>query len=645
MNAWNNGVKTEIDDKTIKFLMSPKNTEMGLTDDVHELHLDDFIFSPKKENKKHKTGENSAKRGKKRLFCDTTCDTGNDSKRMAMEEEGLEKWQKDVVANFREYFKSEKTWEKSDFELLANPSISGSAAYLNDRIFHYVLLLMKKQFPHIQGLQDTVDYKHCGLKRVSPPAIFLQPAHSGALHWTLLTNIPLSEKEREEGNKVCVFDSMVHLSKRSELEADIPCAVLWQAAQIHRKKHWKEAVPIDVYGMPCPQQENGHDCGMHVVMNMVALAFGYNPSKIVYKSDGRRELLKMICDGKLSMFAHENYDENGKHRSKFTVLTTGKLQKRVQLKKTTKTMLPFCHCQLPESWDNVVFCSKCNGMYHQRCHFMGPSARGRSIADTMENFVCFSCRKPGEYKDFLGNQVLPNYGAIEEVANKIDQLESYKLCAHYHFLINEKSNVPTNLREYETLQAILAKFDLNTLSESSPNTSIYVSLKNFHNRYASMLPKEVVFDEVGVTKMTLFAIAVICDVMEEECPPVFTKQLPITVEDDLASLYSCNKSWVSTIESSLQIVGKKVQVLNSKIPPQKAQDFLSYIITELRELRQKITSLNLTLAEVKEVKATTKHKNWRQEATLQCITALRELDSLEEQVGENTWGNVLYLEK
>ncbi len=637
MNAWNNGIKTEISDSTINFLVSPRKQRKDSTkDEEEEPKTEDFIFSPKKENKHHKTAGNNSKSGKKRLFSDMNSIQSSKPNAVGGSKNDMEQWQKDVLENFRTYFKAEKDWVKSDFDKFSNPSLSGAAAYLNDRIFHYVLLMMKNQFPHIKGLQDTVDYKHSGLKRVDPPDIFLQPAHSGALHWTLLTNMSLTDEERKEGNKICLFDSMVHLSKRSEFEAEVPSAVMWQAAQLCRKKQWKKAIPIDVYGMPCAQQENGHDCGMHTIMNMVALAFGHDPSKIVYKSNGRKELLEMICHGSLKMFEYEKYCPNGEYRSRFSVLTSGQLKKRVQLEKTTMTMLPLCHCQLPESWDNVIFCSKCSQIYHQKCHFMGPPAsRGRSIADTIDTFVCFSCRKPGEYVDSCGNALHPNIEAIEEVANKIDQLESYKLCAHYHFLINEQKNVPTNVREYETLMTIIAKYDLNTLALPNPKSRLYVSLKNFHNRHAAQLPSKITFETVGVPEVTLFAVAVICDIEGEECPPIFEKPHSFAIDEDLEKVYVQNKFFSATIESNIQLLSKKVQQLNKKMPQQKIQDLLSYTIAGLRDTRQRVSSLNLTLTEVEEAKATKKHKQWRQEVMLKCGEALCQLNQLDNEVKQH----------
>ncbi len=627
MNAWNNGIKTKIDEETVRFLVSPKKPVTG---SVEDLNLEDIIFSPKKENRMYRTSAGDAsKKAKKSLFPGKKDQEGSNVPQPKDDEE----WQQEVVKMFKTQFQAEKNWVKSDFEKLSNPNVSGTAAYLNDKMFHYVLVLMRRQFPHIKSLQDTVDYKFSGFKSIDPSKPFLQPTHSGALHWALLSNICLSQEEKESGTKVCLYDSMVHLSRESDAQAEIPSAVSWQVAQLYRKESWTDSAPIDIYGMPCAQQENGFDCGMHVIMNMTALAFGHDPSQIAYKSNGRIELLDMIQKGRLRMFEFEKLDVNGPLRSKFTVLSRGRLQKRVLLTKTTTTILPLCQCQLPESWDNIVFCSQCSKIYHQGCHFMGISPKGKNIADIVDPFICFSCREPGIYYDIMGQKVFPDLAAIEEVCNKIDKLESHKLCAHVHKLLKEKKDVPRTISEFTVLGGLLAKYDLNVLASKNPHSRLYVSLKNFYQRYASQLPQQVKFESVSSTNLTLFALSIICDIEQEECPPVWVKNHPIVFDESLSKVYSCHKTWICTIDSSLQALNKKLRELeNKKNDPCRSQDLLSFIITGKHDLRQQIESLNGTLAEADAGNSTKKQIEWRQDTMLKLNSAMNQLNNMDKQV-------------
>ncbi len=636
MNAWNNGIQTKIDVDTIRFLLSPHKKE-SLTNDQEELDIKNLIFSPKKQNKLY-SSSNETRKKRRELFPSAQKNENSRNARQWEEnntkndkKDGLEDWQQEIVNRFKHDFGAGKQWRKTDFEKLSDANICGTAAYLNDTIFHYVLLLMKAQFPEIQGLQDTVDYKITGFRKIDPSKPFLQPVHSGALHWALLTNIPLNQTERQ-GNAVCLFDSMIRLSRQSDSQADIPSAIMWQVAQLYKKNNWKEAEPIDVHGMPCAQQENGHDCGMHVIMNLTALAFGYDPSKIVFKTNGRAELLDMIQKCTLRMFPFEEFDCDGPAQKKFTVMSQGRMQKRIFLKKTTTTLLPLCICQLPESWDNVVFCSQCNKMFHQACHFMGTPTRGRSIADTLPTFKCFSCREPGDYETLSCGSTKPDYEAIDQVVAKIDQLESHKLCAHYHKLIQVKRDAPKSLRDFQTLCGILAKYDLNTFASPRHGGLLYVSLKNFYNRHSPQLPERVQFDECSIIDQIYFAVSVICDIEQEECPPIWEKQRAIVIGEELGHIYNEKRMWSLSIDTATKDIEKKITELRKKNAPSRTQDLLSYLISGIRELKNSTENLNQTLAEVEVVNATKKQKEWRQETMQKCHNTIKQLVQFEGEV-------------
>ena len=598
INAWNNNIKTKIDQDTIKFLLSGRDTLKNK--EGEELGLGDLIFSPKKQNKNYKTSGDIPKKRKGPLF--KTEKSQLDSKT------GLEDWQKDVNKSMQQYGAS-RLWTRDDFEKLLDTTRSGSAAYLNDNHFIYASALVKQQFPNIQSLQDTLDYKVMGLKRVDPTKSFLQPVHSGAFHWALLTNIPLTKEERSGWNKICLFDSMIQLERDSMTTFKLAPAIEWQVTQLLKSQNLKS---IEVICMPCEQQQNSHDCGMYTIANLFSLAHGISPSNITYKGDLRGQFLKMLEAGKSDLFQHEVVTISSSSKIKFMTQYAGKVQKKVPLKTMYRSILPICFCMMPESWDNVVVCDDCERTYHQRCSLLGQTDKGSTIAAKLKTFLCFKCRKPGVYGSGFCVPGLPDRRSEEEVAKKIDLLPSHKLCTYYHIVERQKIEVPCTMHDYRTMEELIVKYDLNSLYHKAG--AIYVSIRNFYNSHSSALLDPKLFEDVLPTQLTVFALAIICDITETECPPIWSKNKSIVIGEDLKQIRKENELWVKTIGSHLQELEKKMRALEKlSCTEQKARDLISHLTNNLREADNCISNLNEVLANADTKLATKSQLQWKEE--------------------------------
>ncbi len=635
ISAWNNGLKTKLEDDLLKLLSPQKKGKQNK--DTDTINSKDFIFSPKKETQGYKTSEmttDKKTKGKKRLF--------PDSGKQASQKRGkhdLEDWQAKIVKMYKEEYQAFKHWGREEFDILTDVSKTGPGAYFNDTMFHYVMLLMKKQFPHVQGLQDTVDYKSSGMERTDPRLPIIQPAHSGGMHWTLLSNMILTEEDRKR-QKICLYDSMIHLRKESDFQQEIPSAIEWQACQILCKEKHEDSEAIDIIGMPCEQQKNSQDCGLHVVQNMVTLAMGLDPSTIIYEQNGRGQLMDMISKCELRMFDHRKFDPAGPDRGCFTVFSRTRVHKKVLLTKNTTTVLPICFCQQTESWDNIVFCAKCSGMYHQKCHLMGTNTTGKSIADSLDCFLCFKCREPGKYSKGFGNVPEPNQDCIDRIVETINKLPFHKLCGHYLKLVCKTKQVPVTLTDYQTVQSLLAKYDLNALNSKS--SRLLVAVKNFYNRHCSLLPKHRPFEEFTIADITLFTLSLICDIEDEDCPPIWSKQPAILLGEDLAEVYKLNKTWIATLNShlnDLQKTAKKLKLQNPENP--EARHLVSHLINELREAHQRVEALSQTLNDSADGKATKLLQEWKLDAVGQCEMFKIKLDALSFEVETFLGGKVL----
>ena len=96
--------------------------------------------------------------------------------------------------------------------------------------FEYFRILLKKQFPKIGGLFDTLLYRRQGFSKVPHNTPFLQPCHSGGLHWSLLSNLHVRESERHF--KVSLYDSLINFELGSKNQCVISSAIEWQACQL-----------------------------------------------------------------------------------------------------------------------------------------------------------------------------------------------------------------------------------------------------------------------------------------------------------------------------------------------------------------------------------------------------------------------------
>ncbi len=619
INAWNNGIKTRIDEGIIKFLLSPKKTD--ITKDHEELGLEDLMFSPKKENPKYKTGGDIPKKKKRKgpLFSKL-------SERREKEKDSLDTWQTDANNHLR-LCGASRLWTKEDFDRLLDETRVGAAAYLNDSHFHYASVLLKQQFCDIQSLQDTLDYKVTGLKKVDPTKPFIQPVHSGAFHWALLSNIPLSAKERAAGNKICLFDSLIHLERDSTTHCKVAPAITWQAAQLLKKDSQEDVTSIEVICMPCEQQQNAHDCGIFVVCNMSALAHGISPSDISYKGNLREQFLEMIKSGRLQMFQHDFFASTASSKIKFMTQFNGRIQKKVLLQKMYHSILPLCYCQMPETWDNIVTCDGCQKIFHQNCNLIGPAERGVSLAASLKQFFCFNCRMPGKYS--VGYTIIgsPKNEDIEDIAAKISALPSYKLCHFYHLTERLKIQAPCTIHDYRTLEEIMIKYDLNSLHHKKG--ILYVTIRNFYNKNSSALGDCPSFEAVPIPQLMVFAVAMICDISETECPPIWTHHKAIEIGAKIADIRKENDTWVTTVEAHLQNLEKKMKILEKLSPAQeKAQDLISYLTNNLRESNSSVKNLSELLSHAETRGASEKQLTWRDEVSRKVDCFVMHIDSL-----------------
>ncbi len=461
-------------------------------------------------------------------------------------------------------------------------------------------------------MQATSQYEISGFNKIDPNKDFLQPIHSGGSHWSLLSNIGLSQAEKSSGNKILYFDSLIHLNSK-DTQAMIPPAATWQAAQLLKKEDPLNARPIDIVVIPVHQQSNTTDCGLHVLATMMTLATGLNPSEIVYKPGMRTQLLNMFKSQKALMFDYELRNDNGPNRSKFTVTSGGRLKKPIVLRPMTTTFETICFCQHPRSWDNIIICDVCHSEMHQRCCLIGPEIRGQGIAEVLKEFVCFSCRKSGQYSIGFSLIEPPDQEAIQSVSSAIENVNSVNLATIYGLIVNYRRPVPSKIADYRMMETIYQRYDLNAVCERKG--PIYVAMKNYYSNNQRDMYNKKDFSELNLGHLIYMALQLICRIEAIQLPPIHTEELEFSCGEDLAAIVKANKKWITKLEDHCCLLGGKMQKLR-RVPKasQDARDYESLLIRQLHELEDSCDVLQQALIQAEEHKASEKDKLWKEEA-------------------------------
>lgn len=151
--------------------------------------------------------------------------------------------------------------------------LTSSSNWLDDRVMDHAMKIVKRHFPHIQGLQETcvasVFGQH-GLRKQSGK--FLQIVNTKGNHWILLSNMGWDH------HHVRVFDSCYR-----KLNPDTRNCIVAMVPTSNNS--------IRVLMPTYQRQENQSDCGLFAVAALFALAQGQDPAKCYWDSNGMRPFL------------------------------------------------------------------------------------------------------------------------------------------------------------------------------------------------------------------------------------------------------------------------------------------------------------------------------------------------------------------
>ena len=198
-------------------------------------------------------------------------------------------------------------------------------------------LIIKRQFPDIIGLQDTLFSQTDAFKAVITDKISVR-IHFINSHWVTSCSI---------NGSILLYDSMYN-----KLDSHL----INQLARCYKNfaDYNCEFPPSVVVNIKSVQQQTGSlDCGLFAIANAVHLAFGKQPETISYNQNFMRQHLeKMFHARQFKPFPLLN------KRSKLSITRNSPSTINVQL---------HCTCLMPCTYGFMVACSKCLKWFHITC--------------------------------------------------------------------------------------------------------------------------------------------------------------------------------------------------------------------------------------------------------------------------------------
>ena len=516
-------------------------------------------------------------------------------------------------------------WSSKDFDVLGDNTLKGTELYLNDYHMEYAMCLLRNEFPHIRGLEDTLLYDTEGFKP-NEGALFVQPIHAGYKHWVCLSNIQTTSMSRD--CQVDLYDSMYSLPE-NPCKSDLAPAVVWQAAQILRKQGSHKNRSLFITVREVEQQRNAVDCGLFAIFNATTLLSGKNPSEVHYHPLLREILLKTLTAGTFDQ-SHILGERSDRSNYKFQhKIVSGNITHNVDIPCSVIEIQVYCHCQMPESFGDLIQCHKCEQQFHSSCYLIS-----NKVAEELDSFICYDCREPRNYAFFtdpcpfnLNDSIL-----LLERVKASGQTFLRKLLPMASARPAGKRLLISNLAQLKTLENIMSSFDLTTLKFRGDE--LYKSILSIcqeernHNR--------TLFERLNTAELVHFGLLVICDLLNMECKPIYSfnnEQNSLTSDDEVSDFLKLNKNWVKKIGTELSDLIHKVNKFceKKKKSYEKSKDFLTesnYNLDTVKSHLRPIMSVSI------EEGTSTKHTKKIEELKLEAIRISKQVELSKAQLLE-----------
>ena len=471
---------------------------------------------------------------------------------------------------------------QKDLNTLISPNVSGTDLWYNDRHVNACHALIKKKFPHLEGLQDIVLARFSGYSPINPARDFIQVMSSGGDHWVCATNIGVPDSNREY--EAILYDSWIRFEPGSKNDMVPTPSVTSALCQLLSKTEGGQQF-LNVRILPCQQQTNGVDCGALAIANLMTLAFGKQPQNVKYTSDLRLNFFDMIEKVEARMFDNIQYDQSQSKR----MCHIGGISRLVNLPKEMRYSIQrICHCGNPATYGNVAFCDGCKKPFHQSCFLIG-----QDVLKEQWDFLCYHCRVPGEYP------IPINHEDIQEVTDEIKKLSS-----NTHVMKNlvkkatkrsDKLILPSTTEQFERVETIIAEYDLHQVCHRKG--ILYHTLYNVcSNSVEAGTIRSHYLEDMNVAQMVHFFILLICEIKQYDCQPLFSKADSSKTNtrksaEEINTIIDENHKWFREMRNSFSSVQKKSKMFcNRVIPYEKSLDRYSDLRNDLEFITCQLNS-------------------------------------------------------
>ena len=277
--------------------------------------------------------------------------------------ENIETSETSTIADFEEPWLLERNLTLRDKKIITNNE------WLSDKHMLAVSNILRKQFPQINGLQDTKnapffmeEKQFWNTSKQFKPQVSpsVQLHFDGINHWTMSFS---SSKDEE---------SIYYIDSLGANLKDLKNNVKIQLSQIYRTT----SAVLQVKIPRVQQQPNSYDCGLFAIANVVEFCFAPDSfnTRVTYNVSKMREhSIECLENGKMSEFPKEKV----RGRCKLNSFTC----------KVVKIPI-WCFCKMPECIDNITENRKCKTWFHGKCLDL----------DSVENeWQCPSCEHQNQW--------------------------------------------------------------------------------------------------------------------------------------------------------------------------------------------------------------------------------------------------------
>ena len=249
-----------------------------------------------------------------------------------------------------EKVKNEKTWIKYDKTILTyrDKHILINGKRLTDMHINLGQQILQSQFKSFNGLQSTLYQSKHPIHNTSNA---IQIIHVQDSHWAVISTVGCDGQ-----NEVMYYDS-VYTNLLEETEHIVARLIQPERFDMYQ---------IDVKIMVTTTQSGSSECGLYALAICTALAFGHDPTQVIFNQEDMRSHL-------VECFQRKNMEP-------FPVLK----RKRVKMKVAKTISIFICPvCKKLDNGTTMVECEICDKWYHNSCI---PSY------DASEKWFCQNCR-------------------------------------------------------------------------------------------------------------------------------------------------------------------------------------------------------------------------------------------------------------